>query len=219
MKLQKWNTKGLAMLSLMTVFLVINSAIVLSQNDMNMGGKELNRDVWSIQASSVAQDLELKNKSGLKLVEEYLIFREDIAVQSKEKLHDLEGEARENESDKIIQSCLDGFSGKLSDFLTPEQASQAFFVLGSLNKRWDQYLTLISGFGLEDEGLNQTSKAVYEYISVYIQERKKASDANTRFSGSIATALKEELDGKIVLVLDDDQYAAWSEATAFKRKS
>ncbi len=180
MKLKKRNNLGLPVLTLSIVLLFIFSVNASSQDD-----DKLDKNVWTLQAESTGQALSLQKKSQKKLTKAYLEFRTEIS------------EKGDQQSDGAIQKSLDGFVETLGSFLAPEEAEKAGFLLGSLNNRWDQYLGILIGYGLEEESLNLAATAVYEYTDVYLQERKKASDANTRFSGRTATALKAGLDKKI----------------------
>jgi hypothetical protein len=199
--------------------LIMIPARSAAQDPEGLDDEKLNRHIKSIQAGCVAEELTLDADAGKKLTASYLDLLEEISLQRKDKLEGLEGEERQQESEKITQTCLEAFSTELGTYLTPEQTDHAVFILGSLNKRWDQYLKVLAGFGLEEDAMNRGSKAVYEYIVQNLLERKKATEANTRLSGRIATAQKEELDRKISQVLTEDQFAAWSEATARKKKS
>jgi hypothetical protein len=210
--------KGIATATLLLVFFILNPCRTYSQGREGKGADEIDKAVWTMQAASVARELGLKKKKQDKLTRAYLGLREDISVKGKEKLKELEGEERQTEADAIARNCLGKFNSDLTGLLKPEQASRASFLLGSLNKRWEQYLELLLGFSLEGEAMQNASDAVYMYVDEYLTERKKASDANTRFSGQIATGLKEGLDGRIAEVLTEDQYKTWSETTAFKRK-
>jgi hypothetical protein len=187
-----------------------------SQDDQGGNPSELKTAVWTMQAEALAREMGLDSGKKDQLTEAYLGLRDEISIQGKEKLQGLEGEAREQESDLITSKCVGAFNGKLATFLEPKEADRASFILGSLNNRWEQYLRHLFEFGLNEEKMDTASQAVCEYVEDYLSERKKASDANTRFSGEIATQLKAELDAKIVTLLSEEQYAEWSRSTARK---
>jgi hypothetical protein len=197
----------------------MNTARSLSQDDKSIGGKGLNRKIWTVQATSVSRELGLNIKKQARLTRAYISLREDIFAQGKDKLQGLEGDERKQESDKITRSCVDVFNKKLKKFLNEDQVTRASFDLGSLNKRWDQYLKILNGFGLGIEPMDKASGAVYEYVHKYLLERKVASDSNTNLSGYVATTMKEELDNKIASILNEDQYKEWAQTTAFKGRS
>ena len=161
----------------------------------------------------------MKKKKHARLTDAYNEFRKNVSQQEEEKAVGLEGDELEKLTDEIIRANRESFSAELSEFLGQEQAKRALFLLGSLNERWDGYLDLLIGFGLQEDALNKASGSVYEYISEYLEERKKASEAGTRLSGRTATRMKAELDEKIAVSLSEEQYAEWSRSTAFKRKS
>ena len=187
MKHEILSIKSIGITSLIIVFLFLNLSRSFSQDNKEI--KELDLEVWTIQAVSVALDLELKKKTQTKLTKSYHEFRIENSDYSLEQ--------------------QEAFAVNLQEFLSSEQAEQAGFQLGSLNNRWDQYLELLLGFGLEEEVMDQSALAVYEYIGKYLVERKKAADANARFSGRISTALKQDLDGKISGLLSEEQIAYW----------
>jgi hypothetical protein len=215
MKIIKKNT-GILLASLMLMQFSFTST---AQDEEAIDNKELNRAIWTIQAVSVARDHGFDSKKESLLTETYITLREDISARGKEKLQGLEGDERKQESDKISQGCVEEFNEKLAEFLNPDEVAIVSFDLGSLNKRWDQYLKILHGFGLGVEQMDQASVAVYDYVHKYLRERKAASDANTTLSGYTATTLKENLDEKVAAVLNEDQYKEWTQATAFKRRS
>ncbi|MFC2080933.1 hypothetical protein ACFLR8_01830 [Bacteroidota bacterium] len=190
--------RTLWMLPLLLTLLIMIPGRSVSQETDPREVQKLKQLVVSTQATCVAEDLELDKKASKKLTGSYITLRE--------------------KSEDTTGISMEAFNAELGTFLSPEQAKQAYFILGSLNKRWDQYLTILVEFDLEEDAMNKASKAVYEYIEEYLVERKKASDANTRFSGRTATSLKDKLDGEIATILSDEQYAAWSQSTARKKK-
>ena len=194
MKTQNKKFTGLLQLKLLALMFATLFAV---QDSVKAQEDEIEKSVsepaiWTLQANSYSRYLEMKKSDAKKLFKAYLTFREDVDHEN--------------------------FNRALKSILESDQQDNAFLVLGSLNSRWDSYLEILSGYDLPKADLEAASDTVCTYMIKYLEARKEAEMAETRFSGRTATSLKEGLDSGLKPILSDEQMADWGVQTARKKK-
>ncbi|MBN1417042.1 MAG: hypothetical protein JW973_18240 [Bacteroidales bacterium] len=185
----------------------------------NGSEKGLKNMVWEMQVHSISVSCDLDKKEISKLTNAYLKVRQDVEKQNKQINQKTDPDAyvantikNENEGREQIKKNID-------KILEGEQAEEALLLLGSFNSRWDTYQKILLDFNLEKEQLEASSKSLAEYMKVYLKERKLAEEEGERFSGRIATELKNNLDKSLSSILSQEQMDEWISATKFKKKN
>lgn len=205
----------LTMLCAASVLVLVFSGVVFAQPP----GPERNEKAWELQAKCVAKDLELSDELSGKLVEAYKAARgsHSAAVAQLRGQQTGGGRGDMRAYQEANQAERAKFETALEGFLNEDQTAKVLATLGLFNWRWDSMVTALDGMNLDEKANAEAMKIVAAHVA---ESGKAMSEA--RASGDMESAretnrkLREKLDADLSKVLNAEQMAKWTEATAMR---
>ena len=176
------------------------------------------KEVWRIQAISVAMSLEIPREVGRKVVEAYSTSRES----HRKSMEELRGQGGGRGGFERYREVTEKERGKLAaalkEILDQKKAGKATAQLGTFSRAWDRYVHVIRGMELEREARRAAIKEVNKYNAGYAKAREKFAGGDRQGMRETFGKLKEDLDAALAKVLDADQLAKWKEETAPRQR-
>ncbi|MEM3373459.1 MAG: hypothetical protein QXF76_04560 [Candidatus Anstonellales archaeon] len=164
------------------------------------------RVVYKLQVKSICDALNLTNSQCDSLNEVYRIVRRDRKLELT-KYTNKKNDNYKRTVDVINSKARENLKNTLKKFLTEDQINMALIALGSFNPKWDSYVNLVANFNLEIEKMKSALSCIYNYIVNYEQFKSSKGEKKKK------VILKNKLDQKLKLILNNEQFELWDQQT------
>lgn len=163
--------------------------------------------VQAAQAKTVAADLKLDAEKTGKLVDAFAAFQKESAENPPA------GAPGDREAMlKLMEERQAKLADSLKAFLDEAVAKQAAANLGGFNRGWDQMVSAILGFGLDEGKTAEALGHTLAYLKSVAKAREDAAGDRDTMRTAMAAA-KKTLDDSLAPMLSDAQKTEWAEKT------
>jgi hypothetical protein len=172
--------------------------------------------VWTLQANAMGTELSLGKKAQPKLAKTYLAARKSHQA-AMAGLGDQQGDrqARFQAFREVNEQERAKLEEALKGILKKDKLETAISVLGTFDRRWDNYTNVVIGLSLDKAKSGAVMKEVNGWVAKSTKARQEAmAQQDWQSMRERGQELKAALDGALEKVLSTEQQAEWTEKTA-----